>query len=142
MSGIDAKMVKELREKTGAGMMDCKKALTEAGGDMEKAIDALRKKGLSQAAKKTTKPDEQYVLLRKAAELACDGGDAGLMLETVGLTKEAAAIDAASQRVRSCMTFSRRRLRSPSCGYSSSDFASSTSRRSMASRGVAAAASS
>jgi elongation factor Ts len=46
-------MVRELRERTGAGMMDCKKALTEAGGDMEAAIDWLRKKGLSAAAKKS-----------------------------------------------------------------------------------------
>ena len=44
--------MKELREKTGAGMMDCKKALTETGGDLEQAVDWLRKKGLSQAAKK------------------------------------------------------------------------------------------
>jgi elongation factor Ts len=52
MADISANAVKELREKTGAGMMDCKKALTEAGGDMEAAIDWLRKKGLSAAAKK------------------------------------------------------------------------------------------
>ncbi len=49
---INAKMVKELREKTGAGMMDCKKILTETDGDMEKAIDLLREKGLASAAKK------------------------------------------------------------------------------------------
>lgn len=49
---ISAKMVKELREKTGAGMMDCKKILTETNGDMEKAIDLLREKGLASAAKK------------------------------------------------------------------------------------------
>ncbi|WP_318615391.1 translation elongation factor Ts [Sporosarcina sp. YIM B06819] len=49
---ITAQMVKELREKTGAGMMDCKKALTEVNGDMEAAIDFLREKGLSSAAKK------------------------------------------------------------------------------------------
>ncbi len=52
MAEITASLVKELREKTGAGMMDCKKALTETGGDMEAAVDWLRKKGLSQAAKK------------------------------------------------------------------------------------------
>jgi len=50
---ITAKMVQELREKSGAGMMDCKKALTEAGGDFTKAEEVLRKKGLSAAAKKT-----------------------------------------------------------------------------------------
>jgi len=49
---ISAQQVKELREKTGAGMMDCKRALTETDGDMEVAIDWLRKKGLSKAAKK------------------------------------------------------------------------------------------
>lgn len=49
---ITASMVKELRDKTNAGMMDCKKALKETDGDMEKAIDFLREKGLSQAAKK------------------------------------------------------------------------------------------
>jgi len=50
---ITASMVGELRAKTGAGMMDCKKALSEANGDMEQAIDLLRKKGLSAAAKKS-----------------------------------------------------------------------------------------
>lgn len=50
---ITAETVKELRERTGAGMMDCKKALGEAGGDLEKAADWLRKKGLSAAAKKS-----------------------------------------------------------------------------------------
>lgn len=49
---ITASMVKDLRARTGAGMMDCKKALNEAGGDMDKAVDILREKGLSQAAKK------------------------------------------------------------------------------------------
>ncbi len=49
---ISAGMVKELREKTGVGMMDCKNALTETGGDMEAAVDWLRAKGLAKAAKK------------------------------------------------------------------------------------------
>ncbi|MGY3713892.1 translation elongation factor Ts [Sutcliffiella cohnii] len=49
---VTAQMVKELREKTGAGMMDCKKALTETNGDMDKAIDYLREKGIAKAAKK------------------------------------------------------------------------------------------
>ena len=52
MAEITASLVKELREKTGAGMMDCKKALNEVSGDLEKAIDWLRTKGLSAAAKK------------------------------------------------------------------------------------------
>ncbi|GGI41795.1 elongation factor Ts [Mammaliicoccus stepanovicii] len=49
---ISAKLVKELREKTGAGMMDCKKALTETDGDIDKAVDFLREKGIAKAAKK------------------------------------------------------------------------------------------
>jgi len=52
MAAISAAMVKELREKTGAGMMDCKAALAECEGDMEKAIDFLRKKGIATAAKR------------------------------------------------------------------------------------------
>ena len=50
---VTAAMVKDLREKTGAGMMDCKKALSETGGDMQKAIDYLREKGIAKAAKKS-----------------------------------------------------------------------------------------
>lgn len=52
---ITAEMVKELREKTGAGMMDCKKALEDAGGDMDKAIELLRERGLAKAAKKASR---------------------------------------------------------------------------------------
>lgn len=52
MTTISPEMVKNLREKTGAGMMDCKKALTESNGDFEKAIDLLRQKGLASALKK------------------------------------------------------------------------------------------
>ena len=52
MAEITSSMVKDLREKTGAGMMDCKKALQEASGDLEKAVDWLRKKGLATAQKK------------------------------------------------------------------------------------------
>ena len=53
MAAITAALVKDLREKTGAGMMDCKKALTENDGDIEAAVDWLRKKGLAAAAKKS-----------------------------------------------------------------------------------------
>ena len=53
MAEISASLVKELRERTGAGMMDCKRALGEVGGDLEKAIDFLREKGLAAAAKKS-----------------------------------------------------------------------------------------
>ena len=62
MANISAAMVRDLREKTGAGMMDCKKALTETNGDMQKAIDYLREKGIAKAAKKSG---------RIAAEGAC-----------------------------------------------------------------------
>lgn len=52
---ISASMVKDLRDKTGAGMMDCKKALVETNGDIDAAIDYLREKGISKAAKKSRK---------------------------------------------------------------------------------------
>jgi elongation factor Ts len=74
---ISAAKVKELRERTGAGMMDCKKALTEAGGDMERAVELLREKGLASAAKKAG---------RVAAEGIIDayihaGGRIGVLVE-------------------------------------------------------------
>ncbi len=55
MANITAALVKELREKTGAGMMDCKKALQETDGDMAKAVDFLRKKGIAKAEKKASR---------------------------------------------------------------------------------------
>jgi len=55
MADVSAQMIKDLRERTGAGMADCKKSLTECGGDMEKAIEYLRKKGIASAAKKATR---------------------------------------------------------------------------------------
>ena len=55
MSEIPTQMIKDLRERTQAGMSDCKKALQECGGDMEKAVEYLRKKGVAQAAKKATR---------------------------------------------------------------------------------------
>ncbi len=62
MTVISAGIVKDLREKTGAGMMECKKALTDAGGDSEKAIDILRQKGLASAAKKATRSASQGLI--------------------------------------------------------------------------------
>lgn len=59
---ISANIVKELRERTGAGMMDCKKALTEVGGDLEKAADFLRKKGLAAAAKKAGRATSEGII--------------------------------------------------------------------------------
>lgn len=74
---ITVDMIKELREKTGSGMMDCKKALTEAGGDMEKAVKWLREKGIASAEKKSG---------RIAAEGVVDsyihaGGRVGVLIE-------------------------------------------------------------
>lgn len=68
MAKISAAQVKELREKTGAGMMDCKKALEEAEGDQEKAIDLLRKKGLSAAAKKSGRITSEGLVAADIAE--------------------------------------------------------------------------
>ena len=66
MAEITAALVKELREKTGAGMMECKKALSETNGDLEQAIDWLRKKGLSVAAKKAGRVAAQGLVGVKA----------------------------------------------------------------------------
>jgi len=59
---VTADMVKELREKTGAGMMDCKKALVETGGDLQKAVDYLRTKGIAKAAAKAGRATEQGLI--------------------------------------------------------------------------------
>jgi elongation factor Ts len=59
MSKVDIKLIQELREKTGLGMMDCKKALEENNGDIEKSIEALRKKGAAVAAKRSDKVTSQ-----------------------------------------------------------------------------------
>jgi elongation factor Ts len=67
MANITAAMVKELRESTGAGMMDCKGALTENNGDMEAAVDWLRKKGLSKAAKKAGRVAAEGLIGAKVA---------------------------------------------------------------------------
>lgn len=62
MAEISAAMVKELRQATGSGIMDCKKVLTEAQGDMEKAIDLLRKKGLAKAAKRAGRSTSEGII--------------------------------------------------------------------------------
>jgi len=67
MTEITAKMVKELREKSGAGMMDCKAALQATDGDMEKAIDELRKKGLAAAQKKSSRATKEGAIDASAA---------------------------------------------------------------------------
>jgi elongation factor Ts len=76
-AGISAALVKELRERTGAGMMDCKKALQESGGDIEGAIDAMRKSGVAKAEKKAGRIAAEGVILHR--ELA--GGSGGLLIE-------------------------------------------------------------
>lgn len=68
MAAVTSEMIKDLRERSGAGMMDCKKALTEAQGDMEGAIDWLRKKGLSAAAKKSGRIAAEGVVSLHVAE--------------------------------------------------------------------------
>ena len=68
MATITAGMVKDLREKTGAGMMDCKKMLTEADGDMEKAIELLREKGIAKAAKKSDRIAAEGLVLGYVAD--------------------------------------------------------------------------
>src|SRR5690554_376109 len=72
---ITAAMVKELRERTGAGMMDCKKALEEANGDMELAIENMRKSGQAQAAKKAGRIAAEGIILTKAE------GNVGTLVE-------------------------------------------------------------
>ncbi|MCU9593064.1 translation elongation factor Ts [Caldibacillus thermolactis] len=71
---ITAQMVKELREKTGAGMMDCKKALTETNGDMDKAIDLLREKGIAKAAKKADR-----IAAEGITSIVTEGNDAVIL---------------------------------------------------------------
>jgi elongation factor Ts len=72
---ITPSMVRDLRERTGAGMMDCKRALAEAGGDMDKATDVLRRKGLAAAAKKSSRIASEGVI---AAHV---GASAGVLVE-------------------------------------------------------------
>ncbi len=74
---VTAEMVKELRERTGAGMMDCKKALVAADGDIEKAIDELRTKGLASAAKKASRVASEGVV----TSYIHAGGRIGVLVE-------------------------------------------------------------
>ena len=73
MAQVTAAMVKDLRERTNAGMMDCKKALLASNGDMEKAIDWLREKGLAQAAKKAGRVAAEGVVTSYVTECGCTG---------------------------------------------------------------------
>src|SRR3954469_11370882 len=77
MAEITAGLVKELRELSGAGMMDCKKALQENGGDVEASMDWLRTKGLSKAAKKSDRAAAEGLV----AGLVSDHGRKGVLIE-------------------------------------------------------------
>src|SRR5450432_4525873 len=77
MANISAAQVKDLRDKTGAPMMDCKQALTEAKGDMEQAVVILRKKGVSVAAKKATRVTSEGAV----TSYIHAGGKIGVLLE-------------------------------------------------------------
>lgn len=77
MATITADLVKQLRDKTGAGMMECKAALSEAGGNMEEAITLLRKRGLAQAAKRAGRATAQGVI----GSYIHMGGKIGVLLE-------------------------------------------------------------
>jgi elongation factor Ts len=86
---INARQVKELREKTGAGMMDCKNALTEAKGDMEQAIVVLRKKGLASAQKKASRIAAEGMI----GHYIHAGGKIGVLVEVNSETDFAARSD-------------------------------------------------
>jgi len=77
MAEISAQLVKQLRERTGAGMMECKKALQETGGDIDKAVDVLRKRGIASAAKKSTRTTKQGVI----GSYIHQGSQLGVMVE-------------------------------------------------------------
>ncbi len=74
---VDAKVVKVLREKTGAGMMDCKRALVETNGDLEKAIEELRKAGVAKAEKKGSRAAQEGLIYSYIHH----GGRLGVLLE-------------------------------------------------------------
>jgi elongation factor Ts len=96
MAEITAQMVKELRERTGAGMMDCKNALGECQGDMEKAVDALRKKGLAAAAKKAGRVTAEGAV----GSYIHGGGKLGVLVEVNCETDFVARTDQFQELVR------------------------------------------
>lgn len=77
MADVPAKLVKQLRDETGAGMMDCKKALTETDGDLKKAVEWLRQKGISSAAKKASRSATEGLV----GSYIHTGGRVGVMVE-------------------------------------------------------------
>ena len=97
---ITAKMVADLREKTGAGMMDCKKALVAANGDMEAAIENLRKSGIAKAEKKSGRSTNQG----KVWTGVCESCKSGAMVEVLCETDFAAKTDRFGQLVTDVAT--------------------------------------
>jgi elongation factor Ts len=95
MTTISAEMVKDLRDKTGVGMMECKKALTESNGDFEKAIDLLRQKGLATASKKAGRTASEGLI-----ESYIHMGKIGTMLEVNCETDFVARTDDFKQLVK------------------------------------------
>ncbi len=93
---ITAQMVKELRERTGAGMMDCKKALEEAGGDMEKAMEILKKKGIAKAEKKAAREAKEGII----GSYIHMGGKIGVLVEVNCETDFVARTDEFQQLVK------------------------------------------
>ena len=81
---VTASMVKELRERTGAGMMECKKALVETNGDMDAAIEFLRKTGLAQADKKASRVAAEGVVMMASSE----GNNEAVMVEINSIVSE------------------------------------------------------
>jgi elongation factor Ts len=77
MAVIDAKTIKELRDRTNAGVMDCKEALKEASGDMEKAVDFLRQKGLATALKRAGRKTSEGIV----SAYIHGGGKIGVLVE-------------------------------------------------------------
>ena len=96
MAEITADLVKELRERTGAGFMDCKKALTEAGGDLEKAATLLREKGLAAAAKKAGREAREGLV----SSYIHTGGRVGVLIEVNCETDFVARTDEFQKLVR------------------------------------------
>ena len=96
MADISAELVKELRERTGAGFMDCKRALTEADGDLEKAVALLRQKGLAAAAKKSDREAKEGLV----SSYIHTGGRVGVLIEVNCETDFVARTDEFQKLVR------------------------------------------
>jgi len=96
MATITAEMVRDLRERTGAGMMDCKRALDEAGGDMDKAVATLRERGLAAAAKKAGRDAREGLI----SSYIHTGGRVGVLIEVNCETDFVARTDQFQQLVR------------------------------------------